>query len=175
MDAFATLRLPRHAALGEEQVRAAYFALSKEGNVDAGELNEAFDTLLVPESRLKHLLALAAPPEAQAWRTVPMSDELMALFLALGRARPQVEALATRRREAHSALAKALLEKPALALRDQLETIGHAIHERRAAMEAGLAALDAAPDWQALAAQQAQLSYLAKWQAQVRELLLSLM
>jgi hypothetical protein len=180
-DAFITLGLPPHAALSEEQVRAAYFALTKAGPAGAGDLNAAYQLLLAPEQRLKHLLTLAAPPEAQAWRTVPMSEALMQHFLTLGRLRPSAEALITKREAASSALAKALLEQPTLALRDQLEELGFAIEGARSWLEQTLPELDAALSkgephaWQSIAIAQAQFSYLSKWQAQLRELLLKLM
>ncbi len=183
MDAFATLGLPRLAALDEEAVRSAYFEKAKQTPADGTEIHAAYDTLLAPEKRLKHLLELAAPAEAKQWRTVQMSEALMQHFMALGRVRPEAEALIDKRAKAQSALTRALLERQTYALRDSFEQIGFALDEQRTALLGTLPALDTqlktdAADttaWRALAEAQAHLSYLAKWQAQVRELLLKLM
>jgi hypothetical protein len=65
--------------------------------------------------------------------------------------------------------------------REALEHLGFEIETRKRDMESSLPSLDAAlanqePDaWKQLAAAQARLAYLAKWQAQVRERLLALM
>lgn len=174
MDAFALLELPRLPALDEEQVKAAYFEKSRAADADHGALNEAYELLLAPEKRLKHLLDLAAPADAKQWRTVAMSEDLMQHFMALGKVCPEAEALIEKRAKAQSALAKALLEKPAFALRETLEAIGSALDEKRETLAAGLAQTPA-DDWPALVQAQAQFSYLAKWLAQVRELLLKLM
>jgi len=172
MDAFATLGLPRAAAVDEETVRAAYFAQSKAPGADHAALNAAHELLLAPDKRLKHLIDLAAPEEVKQWRKVAMSEDLMQHFLALGKVRPEAEALIEKRAKTQSALTKALLERQTFALRDQLEQIGFALDERKRALELALATID---DWQALAEAQAHFAYLAKWQTQVRELLLKLM
>ncbi len=174
MDAFATLGLLRTAALSEEAVRAAYFEKSKAAGADHAALNEAYELLLAPEKRLKHLLDLEAPEDAKQWRTVAMGEDLMQHFMALGRVRPEAEALIEKRGKAQSALAKALLERSTFAVREALEGIGTALEEKRGAMETELPLIDAG-NWRAVAEAQAKFSYVAKWQAQVRELLLKLM
>jgi hypothetical protein len=171
MNAFQLLGLPQTAALEEEAARSAYFNAAKTQG-ESADLHAAYDTLLRPEKRLRHLLELAAPPEATAWRTVPMSDELMNLFLHLGRARTATETLVAKKEKITSALARALLEKQLLSQRDELENIGITLDSRRRTLEALLPSHEA--HWPQLATLQAQFSYLAKWQAQVAELLLKL-
>lgn len=171
MDAFALLGLPQRAALSEAEIQAAYFQAAKEQ--DSADLHEAYSLLLHPEKRLRHLLELAAPPEATAWRTVPMADALMNLFLRLGAARSSAEAAVEKRNKASTALSKALLEKTILAQRHELESIGLLLEQQRRQILERLESLE--NQWQQLAQAQAQLSYLAKWQAQVSELLLKLM
>ena len=173
-NAFTTLGLPQTASLTEEQVRAAYFARSKSPEADNAALNAAFELLLSPDKRLKHLIEIAAPEDARKWRAVAMSEDMMQLFLALGKARPEAEALIEKRSKAQSALSKALLEKQTHALRDNLEQTGLALDEKRQSLEAELPQLNET-DWQRVAEAQARFAYLAKWQAQVRELLLKLM
>ncbi len=170
-DAFATLNLPHRATLTEEEVRAAYFSLSKSEGADHAELNAAYETLLAPEKRLRHLLDLDAPNDRQ-WKTVTMPEDMMETFMALGRLRPEAEALIEKRAKGQSALSKALLEPQTFALRDQIETVGTALDERRTALESTL--VDEMT-WESISAAQARFAYLGKWQTQVRELLLKLM
>lgn len=180
MDAFATLGLPRRAAVTEERVRAAYFAAAKLPDADQAALNAAFERLLSPDKRLKHLLEIAGPPEAAKWRTVTMGEGMMALFSAISQVRPSAEALIEKRARATSALTKALTERQAFALADEVESIGLSLDEARRALEADLPSMDEAlqsndqASWIRLAEVQAQFAYLAKWQAQVRELLMRL-
>ena len=173
-NAFAILGLPQTSVLVEEHVRAAYFEKSKSPGADHAALNAAFELLLAPDKRLKHLIDLAAPPEAKTWRTVEMGADLMDLFMALARVRPEAEALIEKRQKAQSSLAKALLEGQVFATRDALEQTGFALDHKRRELESELTAFGEY-DWPRLAQAQARFAYLAKWQAQVRELLLKLM
>ena len=184
-NAFALLGLPRIAALDDEALQQAWLAASRSAHPDqpggdatrAAEINTAYDTLQAPEKRLKHLLDLHAVP----WRTVPIDEGMMALFGQLGPALQSAAAFLKRKQSATSALAKALLAPDEMRLREQLETLGTTLDAERTALLEGLPAFDtrlsagdttALNDLQIL---QARLAYFSKWQAQVREALLSLM
>lgn len=184
-NAFALLGLPRIAALDDEALQQAWLAASRSAHPDqpggdaarAAEINTAYDTLQAPEKRLKHLLDLHAVP----WRTVPIDEGMMALFGQLGPALQKVAAFLKRKQSATSALAKALLSPDEMRLREHLETLGTTLDAERTTLLADLPALDSrlsAGDTTALAdlqILQARLAYFGKWQAQVREALLSLM
>ena len=187
-DAFAIFSLPRSAALDAATLQAAYAALSRSAHPDHGgtedeasTVNAAYETLRLPEKRLKHLMEIAAPEEAKAWRAVPLDESMMSVFMDLGSALEASAKLLEKKNKASSALAKALLTNEEMALRDRLETIGFGLEERKTGMEAGLSKLDerlASDDaavWKDIAATQARLAYLAKWQTQIRERLLALM
>lgn len=174
MNAFEVLGLEPVVTLTEEAVRAAYFAKSKADGADHAALNAAYELLLAPEKRLKHLIEIAAPEDAKQWRAVTMSDDLMQLFMSLGKARPEAEALIEKRAKSQSALTKALLEKQTFIMRERLEEVGIALDEKRQELEGSLITMDGA-NWRAIAEAQARFAYLAKWQTQVRELLLKLM
>lgn len=187
-DAFATFSIPRSVAVDPAVLQDAYAALSREAHPDHGgtedraaAVNAAYETLRFPERRLKHLIEIAAPEDAKAWRTVPLDDSMMSVFMELGRALEASAKLLERKGKAASVLARALLANEELALRERLETIGFGIEEKKVAMESALPALDArlaAGDeqvWKDIAATQARLAYLAKWQTQIRERLLALM
>ena len=80
-DCFELLGLPRRALLDESELQAAWHQKSREAHPDhpggsatlAAEVNAAYETLLAPEKRLKHLLELHEVP----WRTIPISAEIM--------------------------------------------------------------------------------------------------
>jgi curved DNA-binding protein CbpA len=133
----------------------------------AAEVNAAYETLLAPEKRLKHLLELHQVP----WRAIPLSAELMAIFSDLGPRLQKAAALAKKKQQASSALAKALLANEEMTLREALEALGSEIEARREALIAALPA----DDLEQIQAAQATLSYLGKWQAQIREALLAMM
>ncbi len=187
-DCFAILGLTRAASLNEEALRNAYVKESKAAHPDHGgsedmasKVNAAYETLRAPEKRLKHLLELAAPDDAKQWRTVPLDDEMMNLFSALGKALEISAKFLERKAGAESAIAKALLASEEMQHRETLESIGFEIEQRRNEMEQELPASDADfastkfSSWPKIAAMQARFSYLARWQTQVRERLLLLM
>jgi curved DNA-binding protein CbpA len=188
VDYFEVLALPGRAALGENEIHSAYATKSRTAHPDHGgseasaaEVNAAYEALRTPEKRLKHLLELAAPEDAKAWRTVPLDDAMMSLFTTLGNALQAAENFLQRKSSAQSALAKALLMNEEMQHRERLEGIGFEIEKCRREMESQLPAFDSAlqcddsSKWQQLAAMQARFSYLAKWQTQIRERLLALM
>jgi curved DNA-binding protein CbpA len=174
-DCFALLGLPRTAQLDESTLQAAWHERSRAAHPDqpggsavlAAEINAAYETLLAPEKRLKHLLDLHQVP----WRAIPISAELMSLFSQLGPLLQKAAALAKKKQQASSALVKALLANEEMTLREALETLGVEIETRRETLIAGLPA----DDLEQIQVAQATLSYLAKWQAQVREALLVMM
>lgn len=184
-NAFALLGLPRAAALDPKALQQAWLAASRAAHPDqpggdaahAAEINAAHETLQSPEKRLKHLLELHQTP----WRAVPIDDTMMAIFSQLGPLLQNITACLKRRQSAASALAKALLAPEEMRLREQLEELGTQLEAQRSALLAELPALDSrlgAGDTAILIelqTMQAKLAYLAKWQTQVRESLLSLM
>ena len=184
-DHFATLGLPRVAALDPERIQDAYLAKSKEAHPDqtgggteaSTAVNEARSTLVSPEKRLKHLLELH---DQSAWKAVPMDETFMTVFANLGTALPQAHAFAEKASRSQTALTRALLASEEMQLRESLEAIGDNIADLRDHLLSTLPSLDqrlASHDstvWETLHAVQARLSYTARWQAQVREALLKL-
>jgi curved DNA-binding protein CbpA len=176
-DAFALLGLPRRAALDEAQLQAAWHERSRAAHPDtaggdaalAADINAAHEILGSPEKRLKHLLELNAVP----WRAIPLSADWMDLFSQTGTALQSAAALVKKKQAASSALARALLAPQEMRLREQIEALNENLETRRAALLAGLPAIE--DDLAALQAAQASFAYLGKWQAQLREALLTLM
>jgi curved DNA-binding protein CbpA len=187
-DCFAVLGLPRAATVDEQALHRAYTEHSRTAHPDHGgseataaQVNAAYEILRHSEKRLKHLLELAGPPEASAWRTVPLDESMMRLFSELGKAMQSTTDFLERKRKAGSALAKALLASEEMRHRELLENIGFEIESSKKEMESGLPSLDLAlakqdvDAWKQVAMTQARLAYLARWQAQIRETLLALM
>lgn len=188
MDCFAVLGLPRSTVMNEQTLHRAYTGRSRDAHPDHGgseadsaQVNAAYETLRHPERRLKHLLDLAGPAEAKAWRTVPLDEGMMSAFSDLSTAIDASAKFLERKERAASALARALLAGEEMRHREELERIGIEIETRKAGMEAQLPSLDStlanreSDAWKQLAVMQARFAYLAKWQAQVRERLLALM
>lgn len=188
-DAFATLGLPRAAVLDEAVLKAAYDAHGRATHPDqpggdavaSAAVNEAYQVLSEPESRLKLLVELEASEAAAAWGTVPMDEGLMAVFLQLGPVLQRVEALAKRTNDAASALAKALLAGEQMLLQEEVEVLMARLEDLRVGLEAALPDLDEKrsreeSEWvEQGKVLRAKFAYVRKWQAQLREALLKLM
>lgn len=185
-DAFALLGLPPRAALDPETLQAAYLAATRAAHPDqaggdaarAAELNRAQETLQSPVSRLKHLIEEHSDTP---WRAIPLEAGLMALFERLGPLLQAGGGFVKRKQAAASALARALLAGEEMTLRESLEALGLEIETHWQTLESALPGLDARLErrdpavWAELQALQARFAYLAKWRAQIRELLLQLM
>jgi hypothetical protein len=178
-DAFEKLGVPRQFFLAEEALRTAYTERSKSASeADQQALNEAFHLLLRPDKRIKHLMELAGPAEASAWRAVPLSEDYMTLFGDVSSVKQAAETLIKQTESSHSALARALLAPIVLRLRDKAETSAKSLDQRLQQEQQMMEQLDqplpSSATWSEIAALQARLAYLLKWQAQVREVLLKL-
>ena len=186
-DCFDLLGFAKRASLNEDDLHQAYAERSKVAHPDHGgnettaaELNAAYETLRLPDKRLKHLLELTAGDHEKVWRTVPLDEAMMNLFSQLGAAMEGSAKFLDKKFKAKSALAQALLTNEAFLWREKLEEIGFAVEAQRLEMEAQLPLWDEEKthdeaSWMRLAAMQARFAYLAKWQGQVRERLLALM
>ena len=174
---FALLGLPQGAALEEAVLQAAWHEKSRAAHPDqpggdaslAAEVNAAYETLAVPEKRIKHLLELHEVP----WRAIPISGELMDLFARIGPQLQQAATLTKDKQVAGSALVKALIASKEMPLRESLEELGLEVERLRVGI------LDRLPgdsdDLARLQVDQATLAYLGKWQGQIREALLGMM
>ena len=133
-DYFALLGEARRAWLDPEELKKQYFARVRERPADA-ELNEAFRVLSEPKLRLHHLLVLAGA-DLTAGRPVPPAT--VELFWDTGAVLREIERWLLRKREAGSALARALLQPDRLKLEKRLDELEEKL---RAAYAAELAQL----------------------------------
>ncbi|MCB1224570.1 MAG: hypothetical protein KDK99_02055 [Verrucomicrobiales bacterium] len=186
-DYFSLLGLPRQAALDEEALTQAHHAAGRSLQAAAApdaaasmQLNEARDVLSQPDSRLRHLLELESADGEAAWRTVPLPEELMGLFLQLGPLLQEVDAFAKKKQAASSALARALLAGEEMRLRERVEDLAPALEAAWQPLIAELTQIDAlraqaAPDaLERMALLSARMAYLRRWSSQQREAFMKL-
>ncbi|MGK0186263.1 MAG: curved DNA-binding protein CbpA [Verrucomicrobiales bacterium] len=194
-DYFALLGMPRQATLDAEALKLKYHAITRETHPDASpgsldsrsdsaEINTAYQCLLQPSSRLKHLLLLLAPEEGALLKGGQIPDAFIEIFSRIANATQAADGLISRKKAATSALAQALLSGDEMQAREALEDAGGLVAEQRTNLESEcLPAIDAAmaSDDQTPAAIASKISeafrafgFLDKWQAQVRAKLLEL-
>ena len=180
-DAFALFNLPRRPWLDAGELRDEFHRLGSAAHPDAGgdadrfaQLNAAHQTLREPAARLRLLLEFEAPSLLTQSRQIPTS--LADRFMRVAAARQACATFLTRHRAATSPLARALLAAEHTA---QTRVIADALADLETAQTDALDRLrELDATWQSrlpeLASLQAELSYLEKWTAQLRELHLEL-
>ena len=175
-DAFALFNLPHRPWLDAGELRDEFHRRSATLHPDAGgdaeafaQLNAAHQTLREPSLRLRHLLELEAPEAlAQSPQIPPAFADR---FMRVGAARHSVASFSAKFRAASSPLARALLAGEHAA---QTHTLDTALADLDAAHANALARLhDLDADWRNhisdIARLCAELSYLEKWTAQLRD------
>jgi hypothetical protein len=186
-DGFALLGLPRRAILSVDEVRAAFQRSGAENHpdnaTDAADrtrrtaaftaLNDAHAVLGSLPRRLRHLLELEHPELAASRSGAVMDRGIMELFSAVGAAMQAANAVQRKRRNAGTALAKALLAKEEMQARETVEAATRQVEAARQALEAELLQMDAAraagqSDGPQLGSCAARAGFLEKWQAQLR-------
>lgn len=181
--------------LDADELKRQYHAVSRETHPDANrtetgsqsdsaETNAAYQCLLQPSTRLRHLLVLIAPGEVTKLKGGQIPDTYIDIFSRIANAVQGADQMIARKKGATSALAQALLAADEMEAREALEDAGALLADQRAAIESeNLPAIDAL-----LASEQVDqsvivekisesyraLGFLDKWQAQVRAKLLEL-
>lgn len=180
-DHFAILAQPRRPWLDAEALKDAFHRATAQEHPDvaggsgenAAAINAAYAVLSQPSARLRHLLALEWPDFAPAPAAIPAT--LADFFGRIATLRQSSAVLAKKEAAAQSPLARALLAGDRAALRSDLQTALSELEAAEAAALADLRALDASWDQRdtttpaLLTTAQQQFSFLAKWQAQLRE------
>ena len=141
-DHFAALGLPRQPWFDADTVRAQFQKLASVSHPDAGTgneqqfvaLNEAWQILQSPTTRLRHFLELEYPAEARA--VLPPADP--ELFLQIAEQQQRAAQLAARLAEAKSPIARAVLEPQRKACKDALAALVTEVKERQARLHAEL-------------------------------------
>jgi hypothetical protein len=178
VDCFQLLELPRRPWLDEKEVRAQFQRLAGAAHPDGQQgnnaqfvaLNQAWQTLRSPTTRLRHYLELTDPEALQNTASSPAVSA--DLFMEIAEAQQRANAIAARWAEAKSPLARAILEPERMATRKQLEALASKVAEESNRLHRQLQA-DAHLPAQ-LAAALSQLIFLEKWSGQLRERLVAL-
>ncbi|WP_193210878.1 J domain-containing protein [Luteolibacter marinus] len=170
MDPFERLGLERRLALSEEELREAFRTAGKQGHPDAGGsgedfalLQQAYRQLSRPSGRLRAWLSARGIPGEDRGA---ISPRLLDLFGTVGAVLQRADAVAKKRGESHSALAKAMLEPEVQETREALEAclgeVAAALQDEETAfpeIEAG----DGDP-WLTVR----NLAFLEKWQGELK-------
>lgn len=175
-DAFALFKLPRRPWLDADALKDDFHRRSVSLHPDTGgdaeafaQLNTAYQTLRDPASRLRHLLELEAPELLTQAQQIPPT--LADRFMRVAATRQSAASFLAKHRAASSPLARALLAGEHAT---QAQNLNAALADLEAAQTEALASLrEIDADWPLhlpkLARLQAELSYLEKWTAQLRE------
>jgi DnaJ-domain-containing protein 1 len=180
-DHFAIFNEPRRPWLDPEALKEKFHALTSEHHpdvardaaVDFAALNAAYNTLLDPRARLRHLLELESPEALARSRQIP--GAIADLFVQIGKQRQALDAFLRKQSEAASPLARALLAPEKFAALEELENVLATLNDHQSRFLDELRSLDAT--WQRdkpgalprLAEIFQGLSYVSKWTEQVRE------
>ncbi|HEV7403087.1 MAG TPA: J domain-containing protein [Chthoniobacteraceae bacterium] len=182
IDHFAALGRPRRPWLEPEALKEVFHRLTAEHHPDRTgdaarftEINGAYAVLRDPVLRLRHLLELEEPAALAA--APPLPEALTATFMRIATLRRTIDAFVKQQAAATTPLGRALLAAARFSLQRDVEL---ELADLETAQALGLEALrEADRQWEErspalveqLAALQQELSYLAKWGAQLREAL----
>ena len=180
-DAFALFHLPRRPWLDAEILKDEFHRRSASLHPDAGgdadqfaQLNASHQTLREPAARLRHLLELEAPELLAQSQQIP--PPLAGRFMRVAAARQSAASFLAKHRSASSPLAHALLAGEHAT---HSQNLNAALADLETAQTNALAHLREIDDtWREripdIARLHAELSYMEKWTAQLRELHLAL-
>jgi curved DNA-binding protein CbpA len=185
-DHFAALGEPRRPWLDAAALKEKFRQVVAATHPDVGgspeafsAANAAYSVLSNPTARLRHLLELEAP-EALAGAGTSIPPELAERFMEAATLRREVDAFLRQQTAATTPLAQALLASERFMQRRDVESAHAELEAMHAQRLEAVRAEDAR--WEArdfatavrLAALQQGLSYLDRWSAQLRELLVQL-
>ena len=190
-DLFALLGEPRRPFLDPERIKETFHRLSRTehpdqqtappvaADTDFAQINLAQATLRDPKLRLRHLLELEFPEvRLSGPSTVPST--LADLFAPVHGLLREIDALLVKKRNAPSALARALLSRQEFIFREQTEATLEQLETLHAVALADLQSFDKA--WASHSPDAAlrlhelyqRFSYLVRWTDQLRERLFQL-
>ena len=188
-DNYLLLKEPRRLWLEADLLKTKFFALSSEVHPDRihnapeseklaatqrySELNAAYQCLREPRSRIRHLLELELGAKPSDLTDIP--DELMNLFLAVGKEFRDVDTFLAEKAKATSPMVQVQLFESGMERVDQLNNLTRNIFSLRETLLEELKSLDTV--WQSGKSHQMDrllniwrlLSFYERWLAQIRE------
>lgn len=193
-DNYLLLKEPRRLWLEADLLKTKFFALSSEVHPDRihnapeseklaatqrySELNAAYQCLREPRSRIRHLLELELGAKPSDLTDIP--DELMNLFLAVGKEFRDVDTFLAEKAKATSPMVQVQLFESGMERVDQLNNLTRNIFSLRETLLEELKSLDTV--WQSGKSHQMDrllniwrlLSFYERWLAQIQERTLQL-
>lgn len=185
-DGFALLGEPRRPWLDPESLKEKFHKLSaahhpdvaKDAGVDFSAINAAYNTLLDPKTRIRHLLDLEFP--AALSRNLQIPPGITSLFETIAGERRSVATFQEKRASLQSPLEIALLAPEKLELLARLECSQNMLAQKQEEIFVQLKSIDAS--WEQDKAGSVDvlleiyqgLSYVGKWLAQTQEDLMRL-
>ena len=181
-DAFAIFGLERTLTIDDSELESTWKELSRahhpdqeSGDTDrSATVNRAYDTLRSPSRRLRHWLELR---DVAIGRQAAIEPALMDLFGQIGPPLQEADDVIRKRKAASSALARALLAEPEMAVQQQLQRLLGQLHGELATTLERFPELESLPpsaEGTESLAVLARLGFLEKWQRQVQERLMNL-
>jgi curved DNA-binding protein CbpA len=188
-DNYLLLKEPRRLWLEADLLKTKFFALSSEVHPDRihnapeseklaatqrySELNAAYQCLREPRSRIRHLLELELGAKPSDLTDIP--DELMNLFLAVGKEFRDVDTFLAEKAKATSPMVQVQLFESGMERVDQLNNLTRNIFSLRETLLEELKSLDTV--WQSGKSHQMDrllniwrlLSFYERWLAQIQE------
>lgn len=184
MDHFARLDLPRQAWIEPELIKQRFLTLSAECHPDKArspedkhvaeqafkELNESYNVVRNPRTRIVHLLELEEGVKAPHVQNVP--QQALEFFAPVAEITRRADELLKQKASALSPMMKAQLFEKGLEVTDSLQALQGRIAARLAAIESELKSFPheaAGPDKDRLREIAATLGFLDRWQSQLQE------
>jgi curved DNA-binding protein CbpA len=183
-DHFAILGVPRQPWFAPEELKERFLRLSAEAHPDKASnttaikdeaqrefqaINEAYNVLRHPRSRLRHLLELEGVAKSGHIENVPALA--LELFAPIAAVTKQAEALLKEKAAANSPMLKAQFFQKAMPCVDALHEMQQQAQSRLAEMDAEIQQLN--PSWRAslprLTEIAAALGFIERWNAQLQE------
>ena len=173
LDCFKILKIPRRPWLEESEVQERFHQLAANLHPDVAagstgefaDLNQAWQTLRSPASRLRHFLELEHPdllPPTEF--TIPKDPEL---FMRVSELQHAARTLSTELTESKSPLNRALLEPRRLQLLQIIKSLGAEVADQIAAVHRLIQSSEPTPE--SLTSALNELIFLEKWSGQLRE------
>ena len=177
-DYFAVMEVPRAPWLDGDELKERFHRLGAVRHPDApggsaaefSTLNEAWQTLRDPVSRLRHFLQLTEPESLPTSNQAPA--ELGDLFMAVAMLKQSCQQLSASREKAASPIARALVEPQRLGLLGTLEAVHGRV--RQAVQECNAGIRCQASTAKELAGSLGRLTFLSNWDRQLAELRMAL-
>lgn len=173
-DPFSTLGIEPALEPDEDFLRARFDALCREHHPDSGgegeqfaRVQSAFESLRDPGKRLRAWVELHGGKV-----DLPQDEETMAWFARVGELVQRADAVLGRKRDARTALVRAMAERDALSLLGEVEALRKELEQEKARLRGRFCDFESGVPGPGLAAAElaaGRWTFLDRWDAQLNE------